>query len=129
MEARQHLSTPVTLRYFSRVDIAIRVADPLPGTIFVELILANTASGGRAKHSFGEVGILSASGETEKELPLKGMFRIGPPWRGILRFDLTPELAIEEFDEFRIVFHLRRPRRHRSANVAIDSFYLVPRSI
>jgi hypothetical protein len=37
------------------------------------------------------------------------------------------EPSIEEFDEFKIVFHRAKPRMDKSARVSIERFVLVPR--
>jgi hypothetical protein len=49
------------------------------------------------------------------------------PAEQTLRFDLPPSAVIREFNELRIVFHLKMARAYRSANVAVERFYLVPR--
>ncbi len=117
MEARQNLGTPIDSRCCSRIEVAISIADTLPGTISVELILVDTTGRGSPAISLGDLQVPSVSTATVTESPA----------RATLRFHLPPQRVIREFDEFRIVFHLSAPRMYRSANVAIDRFYLVPR--
>jgi hypothetical protein len=109
MQARQAFTTPIDVQCCSRIEIVISNTDPLPGTVSLELILANTALTGENALSLGEAEVI--------------------PAKKMLSFELPRQSVIRYFNEMMIVFHLRAPRMNRSANIAVDRFYLVPRSL
>lgn len=116
MWAWQPLNSPVSAACCSSIDMSVSNADRDPAAFSIELILVdNDPAAEKARtQSLGNqrLGL--------DEAPAK-------PVTEKLSFPLPARPAIREFDEIRIVFHLGVPRMHRSANVAIDRFYLVPR--
>jgi hypothetical protein len=116
MEAHQNLGRLIDLGVCSRIDIAVRNADVpdstdvFVGSLALELILVNTALPGRASQSLGRIPITSK-----------------PPSAETLSFKIPPAPAIQQFDELTIRFRRSGFRSIRSARVAIDRFFLVPR--
>ena len=109
MQGRQTFGTPIDPRCCSRIDLAISNTDPMPGTVGIELILVNSAMPKRPSQALDEAMVMSA-------LP-----------RETLKFEIPANPAVAVFDEVVVVFHLREPRKTRSANISVDRFYFVPR--
>jgi hypothetical protein len=119
MEAHQNFGTLIDLSCCSRIQLAIRSADPNSGYISLELVLTNTTLPGRPSVSLGKATIASAL-DLRPDEPAS-------PVQGILNFDVPRFPAIGEFDEATILFH--RTIRTASARVAIDGFIFVPRGL
>jgi hypothetical protein len=111
MEAHQNLGRLIDVSACSRIDVTIRNADIFAGSVALELILVNTTLSGGPSESLGRVPITSK-----------------PPSQETLRFKIPPAPAIQQFDELTIRFPRAAYRSTRSARVAIDRFFLVPRA-
>jgi hypothetical protein len=112
MEAHHKLDQPIDLRCCSKIQIAIWNADRHPGTLALELILIDTQQRERPSQSFGTTAVQSSPGAL--------------PVRETLEFTIPITSALEQFNEFRVVFHRDRKRMDRSARIEIDRFLLVP---
>ena len=110
MEAHQNLGRLIDLSACSRIDISIRNADIFIGSLALELTLVNTTLSGHPSQSLGKVKIASK-----------------PPSQETLSFKIPPAPAIQQFDELTIGFPRAYYRTTRSAKIAIERFYLVPR--
>ncbi len=119
MEAHQNFGTLIDLSCCSKIQLAIRSADPNSVFIALELILTNTTSPGRSSLSLGKATIASALDRLPDDY--------APPVQRILSFDVPRFPEIREFDEATIVFHRVFPTA--SAKVAIDRFVFVPRGL
>ncbi len=120
MVARQVLDSPIKLACCSRIDVDVSSTDKQQDALSMELILMSTQLREKPQtQSLGALQLTSDRGPVTRDDTI--------PVKERLRFHLPKRPAIREFDEIRIVFHLGVPRAHRSANVAIDRFYLVPR--
>ncbi len=108
MEAHQHLGRQVTLNCCAGLDVELASVDRFPGTIHVEVILANTANGAFPVQSLGvqPIGV-----ETKRE--------------ETLHFPIARGLS--SFDEITVRFRLARVRNTSSARIAIRQFTLRPR--
>lgn len=105
MEARQTIATPIDIRCCSRIDMNITNTDKLPNTVSLELWLRNRSDGNLRGQSLGRVAVVGQEP---------------------LRFVVPQKAGIQKFDELVVEYRMTYPRRHRSANVAIRSFTLVP---
>lgn len=108
MEAHQNLGRLIDLSACSRIDVAIRNADPFPGSLAMELILVNTTLAGRPSQTLGQAAVDDRKVQT-------------------LSFRIPPAPMISQFDELTIRFPRANYRATRSARIAIDRFFLVPR--
>jgi hypothetical protein len=108
MEAHQNLGRLIDMSACSRIDIAIRNADIFVGSLAMELVLVNTTLAGRPWQSLGTVAISDQKRET-------------------LSFKIPQASRIRQFDELTIRFPRAKYRATRSAKIAIDRFYLIPR--
>ena len=110
MEAHQNLGRLIDLSACSRIEISIRNADLFVGSLAMELILVNTTLVGHPSQSLGAAPIKSK-----------------PPSQETLSFEIPPAPAIQQFDELTIRFPRKYYRATRSAKIAIERFFLVPR--
>ena len=109
MEAHQKLDPPVSAQCCSQIQLALRNADPYPGTVSAELILIDDSTAITRTQSLGTVPA-------------------GPPSPSeqIMSFAVPRVAALAQFDEFKVVFHRAPFRWYRSARIAIERFVLVP---
>jgi hypothetical protein len=113
MEAHQTLGRLIDVSSCSRIDVAIRNADHLPGSVALELLLVNTSLRGHPSQPLGQAAITRSSfNETTFET---------------LSFKIPSTPVIRQFDELTIKFPRAPYRATRSARIAIERFYLVPR--
>lgn len=118
MEARQNLGRMINLDCCMRIDLALRNADSYLGSVEIELVLVNSSE--RRELSLGRSPLSRRP---------RGMNRATTPLAETMPFLVPPARLIREFDEFRVVFHLGKPRTDRSAKTAVDHFALVPASL
>ena len=117
MEAHQSLGTSFPLSCCRGVQLAITNRNRFPGTVSIELVLADTFSGPRRFQSLGM-------------LPVQSVFHTSDGGAGIsevLDFPIPGSPTIRTFDEFTIRFHRPFLLARESANVKIDGFTLTPR--
>jgi hypothetical protein len=110
MEAHQNLGRLIDLKACSRIDVTIRNADIIMGSLAMELIVVNTTEADHPWQWLGQEQITSKPGQQET-----------------LSFKVPSATAIQQFDELTIRFPSARYRATRSPRIAIDRFYLVPR--
>lgn len=110
MEAHQNLGRLIDVSSCSRIDIAIRNGDAFTGSLALELILVNTTLAGRPSQTLGGAPV------NEQRLQT-------------LSFRIPPSPLIRQFDELTIRFPGANYRATRSAKVAIERFFLVPRNM
>lgn len=108
MQARQRLQQRISTRCCSAIEVAVRNADPQPRTIALKLTLISSAEEKSRRMSLGEQRV-RAAGDV------------------VLRFPMPAQPGIDEFDEIAVNYDLAGIRMHRSANLSIQSFTLVPR--
>ena len=122
MEAHDHLGTLIDLDCCSKIQVAIRNADPYSDTVSLELVLINSALPGKPSQSLGRVMVRSKRAwKLYDEQP--------PPTHETLNFAVPANPAIRRFDEVKIVFRLDAFRADDGARIAIDRFVLVPRGL
>jgi hypothetical protein len=122
MTARQSLDKPIPLTCCNRIDMEVTSTDKQQDTVSIELVLVNSQLEKKPlSQSLGELRL------TSRRVPMAGGSAAAMPER--LRYSVPEESAISEFDQIRVIYHLDVPREHRSANVAIERFFLVPRSL
>ena len=119
MEAHQNFATLIDVESCSRIQIAIRNADPYRGTVSLELILINTTLPGKPSQSLGEAMVQSA-----RPRQVYGERAVA---REVLNFDVPSTSSLRRFDEVMIVFKMESGRAELGAKVGIDRFVLVPR--
>lgn len=107
MQARQRLQQRISTRCCAAIEVAVRNSDPQPRTIALRLTLISSAQKTSQRLSLGEQRVREA-GEV------------------ILRFPMPKRPAIDSFDEIVVRYDLAGIRMHRSANLSIQSFTLVP---
>jgi len=107
MEAHQNLGKLIDIDCCSRVDLVIHTVDPDPATVYVELLLQNTALHEGMMQSLGTKQVLPDTTSISYAMPMAA--------------------SINQFDEFTVRFHLGRVRDNRSARIAINKFVLLPR--
>lgn len=117
MVAQQILGTPIDLSCCGRIDVDITSSDPQHELVAIELILMGPGMQVPQGQSLGAVQL---SSKVSAALTKKNLHET-------LRFDLPARLPIRQVNEIRVIFHLGSPRNHRSANIAIDRFHLIPR--
>jgi hypothetical protein len=110
MEAHHKLDQKIDLRCCNKIQIAIWNGDRHPGTIVLEIILIDTER--RISQSLGTTPVRSSPGTL--------------PVRETLEFPIPIMRALDQFNEFKVVFHRDRKRMDRSARIEIDRFVLVP---
>jgi hypothetical protein len=93
----------------------VRNADPYPGSISLEVILENTSLGDFHWQSLGVLPILSRADADN-------------PMLETLSYKIPPHPKIQQFDELTIRFQRASYRATKSAKLAIDRFFLVPRA-
>jgi len=115
MEAHQNLGRLIDVSACSGIDIAIRNAetdirkdDIFSGSLSMELILVNTQEEGHFYQRLGRIPVSEQKFQT-------------------LSFKIPPASAIQQFDELTIRFPRTSSRVTRSAKIAIERFFLVPR--
>jgi hypothetical protein len=118
MEAHHKLDTPLALGRCAKIQLEVANADPFPGTLSLELVLIDRGQARLPSLSLGNAPVLSRP--DQKRDPVL-------PVRETLDFTVPAQPSIEEFDEFKIVFHRAKPRMDKSARVSIERFVLVPR--
>ena len=118
MEAHQKLETPIDLRCCSRIQIELLNADRYPGTLSLELVLLNTETSLTLSLSLGNASIISRPDLTRDPVI---------PMRETLDFAVPAEASMDQFNEFKILFHRARVRADKSAKVSVERFVLVPR--
>lgn len=116
VEARQRLERPIDMACCTGLQVAISNADPLPGTISLQVILADRA--GLVTLDLGASAVATHPGADA------GQKTAAPE---VLRFAFPRAPALDHFDEIRVIFHRALGRMNRSARVSIERFVLVPR--
>jgi hypothetical protein len=117
MEAHQKLETPIDVRCCSGIQLEVLNADRYPGTLTIELILVNSEPV-RLSQSLGNAAVNSRPDLSQDPVL---------PVREMLDFAVPGEPAIDQFNEFKIVFHRTVRRADRSAKLSIERFVLLPR--
>jgi hypothetical protein len=112
MEARQRLDRPIHFRCCRGLSVAILNADVHPGTVVMEVMLADSR----------EPGIQASLGTARlQSVPDLRQDRPAPvPETVDYRFPTSARL--EAFDEIRVTFHRTLNRIDQSARVSIERF-------
>jgi hypothetical protein len=118
MEAHQNLGTLIPLSCCRAIEVAIRNADRYPGSVWVDLTLANTALPDKPSLSLGLAAV-------ESHPRLESGTRV--PSSETLTFEIPAAAKISRFDEFTVRFILGTMRNEHSAGIAIERFRLIPR--
>jgi hypothetical protein len=118
MEARHKLDTPIELHCCSKIQLQIWNADRYPGTVALELVVADAEHPGTAPLSLGDALVSSVVDQSKNPIL---------PVHEVLNYSLPARATLTQFDEFRVTFHRARVRSDKSARVEIDRFVLVPR--
>ena len=121
MEAHDNLGSLIDLNCCSKIQIAIRNADPYSETISLELILIDSSLPGKPSQSLGRV--------TVKSKRTRNLYEEESSTRETLNFVIPANPAIRRFDEVKIVFRLDAFRADDGAKIAIDHLVLVPRGL
>lgn len=121
MEAHQNLGTLIDLSCCSRIEVAIRNGDHYPGSVSLEVVLANTTLSGRPSESLGTATAMSIPHWS----PADGDRIISET----LKFPIPPASNLQRFDEITVIFKLTAVRADRSARIALDRFLLVPNGL
>jgi hypothetical protein len=118
MEAHQNLGAFIDTSCCSAIEVAIRNADRYPGSVLVDLLLADSHTPTKPPVSLGPLPVLSTQ-PFHPEWPQK--------MAETLSFPMPLARVIPKFDEFTVKFELGRSRGDHSPGIAIERFVLVPR--
>ncbi len=121
MEAHDNLGTLISLDCCSKIQIAIRNADPYSDTVSLELILIDSTLPGKPSQSLGRVVVKS-----KRTWNLYGEHSLT---REELNFAIPENPAIHHFDEVNIIFRLAAFRADDGPKIAIDHLVLFPRGL
>jgi hypothetical protein len=105
MQAHQELAEPIDLRVFRRIDMFVENKDQQPETVELELVLQDS-SHPKSPQSLG--------------------YQLLPRQPATLHFPIPAAPTIQAFDRIVVWFRLDSSRNHRSAQIDIDHFELVP---
>ena len=117
MEAHHRLDQPISLRCCSEIQVAIRNADSQPGSISLEVVLMNTEVRPVLRQSLGKSAVMPVGDQAASG--------VGMPQT--VQFTVPANSALEEFNEFQVIFLRDLRRMNKSAKIAIERFVLVPR--
>ena len=117
MEAVQNLYQPLETARVGEVQLAMFDVDPLPGTVSVELVLADTSVWG---HPAQSLGVQRVGAHTMIE-------NAGNSHSENLNFAVPSHSRCREFNQMRLIFTLDPSRSRLGPAVAVESFLLVPR--
>jgi hypothetical protein len=119
MEARQNFINAFDMSCCSRIDVEILNADRYPGTLSIDLILANLSLPGEPSQPLGVRPVTStpqpATGDEVLPVP------------EILSFAVPADPKISQFDSATVRFLRAGKRGVSSARVAVERFTLIPR--
>jgi hypothetical protein len=121
MEAHQYLGTQINLNCCRKIQVEIQNADHYPGTVSVELILRNTSLPGKPSLSLGALPV-------SPDRPWK-LYDDRVPGSEVLSFSISDSSALQQFDEFTVVFRLAPDRSLLAARIGIKRFILAPREL
>ena len=107
MEAHQRLDPPANPKCCRKIQAGITDTDPYPGTVSLEMILVDSATG--ATQSLGNA---MPDSQTTREQ--------------ILSYSIPRVTSVRKFDEIKIVFHRDSIRKDKSAKITIERFVLLP---
>ena len=117
MEARHKFDQPIDLRCCSQIQVAIRNADRQEGSTSLELVLMNTEVRPVLRQSLGVAPVMPAGEQAKGAV---GVLQT-------LEFAIPAKSALDEFNEFQVIFVRDLQRMDKSAKIAIERFILVPR--
>lgn len=116
MEARRKLDRAMDVTCCGAIQVVISNADRFPGTVALEVILADAA--GR-RQRLGRHDIISRPQGALWRQPIS-------PIPETLEFAIPATTAVHQFNEIGVVFHRDPMRADRSARISIERFILVP---
>jgi hypothetical protein len=120
MEAHQRLEHAIDLSCCGTIQIAISNADRYPGSVMLELVLADVTTETSRSLVLGTAEVAS--------WPHSGGFAAIEPVPEVLNFTVPSHSSLSRFNDIAVLFHFSQVRDDRSARIAIDRFVLVPRS-
>jgi hypothetical protein len=112
MEARQNMGRMIATNCCRRIDAVIRNTDPFKDTVQVDLVLINTQLARQQSEVLPAVRVTNWSGRGEETL----------------RFPLSGNAVLREFDELVLRYKLLLPRGTRSARIDVERFVFVPQA-
>jgi hypothetical protein len=119
MEARQSLASPLPLACCSALDIDIRNADNVRGSVLLGVVLTDSRSAGKPSLLLGGQTVVSTEA---------GHFSIKTaPVDEELRYRIPLRRGIKQFDQITVVFFPAAERSIVGAKIAIEQFRLTPR--
>jgi len=118
MEARQKLEIPIDLKCCRGIQLEILNADRYPGTLSLELVLLDDRPLEPMPVSLGTQTVHSRPDLTRDPIV---------PMRETLDFTMPEAPVIDQFTEFKVVFHRAPVRMDKSARVSIERFVLLPK--
>jgi hypothetical protein len=117
MEAHHKLDQAIGIRCCSQIQVAIRNADRQPGALALELVLINNEEWPVRRQSLGSAAVAPIGGDAKSGL---GVVET-------LQFAVPADPALDEFNEFQVIFLRDKLRMEVSAKIAIERFVLIPR--
>jgi hypothetical protein len=117
MEAHQRLDHAIDLSCCGAIQVAITNADRYPGSVMLELVLADVSAEGSNSLVLGTAEVAS--------WPRYGANQV---LSETLNFTVPSHTSLREFNEISVIFHFDGVRNDRSARIAIDRFVLIPPS-
>lgn len=119
MEAVQTLDEPIDMRELEKIELSMLDVDRDPGTVSVELVLADTQTWGIPVVSLGTEPLdtsLDGGRKTDSRSKIEA-------------FVVPLHSHLERFNQIRLIFRLDPSRNRQAAAIAIESFLLVPRGM
>jgi hypothetical protein len=114
MEARQRFEHPIALACCSAIRVELMNADPNPGTIWLEVTLADSRIRNKTPFSLGRARV-------------QAWPRSSQPVHDSLEFRVPGSAPLQDFDELRVIMHRDPVRGDKSARISIERFLLLPR--
>ena len=118
MEAHHKLDIPIAVDCCGKIQIEIVNADRYPGTMWLELILLDNELPRTPWLPLGSRPVTSVP--DLKRDPILAV-------RETLDFPLPAIHSLDQFNEFKVIFHRHGPGMDKSAKISVERFVLVPR--
>jgi hypothetical protein len=119
MEAHQHLGSSIELACCKEIQVDLKNANVLPGTIFLALILKDSSSPGEPSQYLGSQPVHSS-----EQLGSSGRLSAADD---VLRFTIPIHLRIRKFDQITVAIFPPATWSTQGTRIAIQQFVLRPR--
>jgi len=119
MEAHQSLASSVALACCNALDVDIRNADNVRGSVLLGVVLTDSRSAGKPSLLLGAQRVVSTE---DAHFSIKNA-----PVEEELRYRIPQRRGIKQFDQITVVFFPAEERSIEGAKIAVEAFRLMPR--